>query len=47
MIRALILALFALPLGNTAIKRLRALLGHHWRIDRAAWWHRRATYLAT
>lgn len=39
-------AAIALPLGNTAIKRLRALLGHHWRIDRAAWWHRRAADLA-
>lgn len=36
----------ALPLGNTAIKRLRRLLGHHWQIDRAAWWHRRSADLA-
>lgn len=27
-----------LPIGRTTIKRLRGILGHHWRIDRAAWW---------
>lgn len=27
-----------LPIGATAIKRLRRLLGHHWRADRALYW---------
>lgn len=31
-----------LPIGATAIKRLRRLLGHHGQIDRAAWWEERA-----
>lgn len=35
-----------LPIGRTAIKRLRRLLGHHWQIDRAAWWDDRVTDLA-
>lgn len=34
-----------LPLGNTAITRIRRLLGHHRYIDRAAWWERRAADL--
>jgi transposase/uncharacterized protein YerC len=37
----------ALPIGNTTIKRLRRLLGFHWRIDRAEWWERRVDDLAT
>jgi len=30
-----------LPLGKTAIKRLRRVLGHHYRQDRALWWEER------
>lgn len=30
-----------LPLGKTAIKRLRRLLGHHYRHDRGLWWEDR------
>lgn len=36
----------ALPLGRTAIKRLRRLLGHHWQADRMAWWLDRLPDLA-
>lgn len=36
----------SLPIGATAIKRLRRLLGHHWRDDRSAWWEERAADLA-
>lgn len=32
----------ALPIGGTAIKRIRRLLGHHRQIDNAAWWDKRA-----
>jgi len=32
----------ALPIGRTAIKRLRRLLGHHWQVDNAKWWEDRA-----
>lgn len=39
-------ALVALPIGATALKRLRRLLGHHWRHDRAAWWLERLPDLA-
>lgn len=35
-----------LPIGNTAVKRLRRLLGLDWRDDRAAWWAARADDLA-
>lgn len=35
-------AAHGLPIGNTTVKRLRRLLGHHWQIDRAAWWEERA-----
>ena len=31
-----------LPLGSTAIKRMRRLLGHHRYLDAAAWWEERA-----
>lgn len=27
-----------LPIGRSTIKRLRRILGHHWLVDRAAWW---------
>jgi len=30
-----------LPIGRTTLKRLRRILGHHWQIDRAAWWEAR------
>lgn len=30
-----------LPIGRTTLKRLRSILGHHWQIDRAAWWEAR------
>ncbi|NUB25749.1 hypothetical protein [Azospirillum brasilense] len=30
-----------LPIGGTAIKRIRRLLGHHRYIDNAAWWDER------
>lgn len=36
----------ALPIGNTTIKRIRRLLGHHRQIDRAAWWEERIADLA-
>lgn len=36
----------ALPIGNTAIKRLRRLMGHYHPIDRAAWWQERIGDLA-
>lgn len=36
----------SLPIGNTAIKRVRKLLGHHRQLDRAAWWEFRADDLA-
>lgn len=35
-----------LPIGMTALKRLRRLLGHHRQIDRAEWWSDRAGDLA-
>lgn len=35
-----------LPIGMTALKRLRRLLGHHRQIDRAEWWADRADDLA-
>jgi len=35
-----------LPVGRTAIKRLRRILGHHWQIDRAAWWEARVDDLS-
>ncbi len=35
-----------LPIGATALKRLRRLLGHHRQIDRAEWWADRADDLA-
>ncbi len=35
-----------LPIGRTAIKRLRRILGHHWRIDRASWWEQRTDDLS-
>lgn len=31
----------ALPIGGTAIKRIRRLLGHHRYIDNATWWDER------
>ncbi len=31
-----------LPIGNTSVRRIRRLLGHHRQIDRAAWWEERA-----
>lgn len=36
----------ALPIGNTAIKRIRRLLGHHRQIDAASWWEERISDLA-
>jgi hypothetical protein len=30
-----------LPIGAGAVKRIRALLGHHWMHDRAIWWEER------
>lgn len=36
----------SLPIGNTTIKRLRKVLGHHWQIDRAAWWEARTDDLS-
>ncbi len=39
-------AALRLPIGATAIKRLRRLLGHHHQIDRAAWWEDRVEDLA-
>jgi len=36
----------SLPIGSTAIKRIRRLLGHHRAIDAAAWWEDRAADLA-
>jgi len=35
-----------LPIGRTAIKRLRRILGHDWQIDRAAWWEERTDDLS-
>jgi transposase len=35
-----------LPIGATAIKRVRRLLGHHRQIDAAAWWDERVTDLS-
>lgn len=35
-----------LPIGNTAVKRIRRLLGHHRHMDRAKWWEERADDLA-
>lgn len=35
-----------LPIGRTALKRLRRILGHHWQIDRAAWWESRTDDLS-
>jgi hypothetical protein len=35
----------ALPIGNSTIKRIRRLLGHHRQIDRAAWWEERVSDL--
>lgn len=35
-----------LPIGRTTLKRLRRILGHHWRIDRAAWWEKRSDDLS-
>lgn len=35
-----------LPIGRTAIKRLRSILGHHWQIDRASWWEDRVEDLS-
>lgn len=35
-----------LPIGNTTLKRLRRILGHHWRIDRSAWWEARVEDLS-
>ena len=34
-----------LPVGASAIKRVRRLLGHHRQIDRAAWWAERMVEL--
>lgn len=39
-------AVAELPLGRTALKRLRAVLGHHWRDDRALFWIERIADLA-
>lgn len=39
-------AALALPIGHTAITRLRRLLGHHRQMDAAAWWDERADDLA-
>lgn len=36
----------AVPIGNTAVKRIRRLLGHHRQIDSAAWWEDRSSDLA-
>lgn len=36
-----------LPIGRTAVKRLRRLLGHNRYIDAAEWWEDRAADLAT
>jgi hypothetical protein len=35
-----------LPVGRTTLKRLRRILGHHWQIDRAAWWEARTDDLS-
>lgn len=35
-----------LPIGRTTLQRLRRTLGHHWRIDRAAWWETRVEDLS-
>lgn len=35
-----------LPIGRTALQRLRRILGHHWQIDRAAWWEQRTDDLS-
>lgn len=35
-----------LPIGRTTLKRLRRILGHHWQIDRAAWWEARTEDLS-
>lgn len=35
-----------LPIGRTTLKRLRRALGHHWRVDRAAWWEARVEDLS-
>ena len=35
-----------LPIGRTALKRLRRILGHHRQIDRAAWWEARTEDLS-
>ncbi|WBV42708.1 hypothetical protein [Pseudoroseomonas cervicalis] len=40
-------AAIALPVGATTIKRLRSLLGHHWRDDRAVYWLDRLPDLAS
>ena len=36
-----------LPLGKSTIKRLRQVLGHHYRQDRALWWEERLGDLAS
>jgi hypothetical protein len=36
----------ALPIGNTTIKRIRRLLGHHRQIDRSLWWEERIADLS-
>lgn len=36
-----------LPIGRSAIKRLRRLLGHHWYRDRAQWWEERIEDLSS
>lgn len=38
--------MIALPIGHNTVKRLRAVLGHAWRDDNAAWWEARADDLA-
>lgn len=35
-----------LPIGRTTLQRLRRILGHHWQIDRAAWWEARTEDLS-
>lgn len=35
-----------LPIGRTTLRRLRRILGHHWRIDRAVWWEDRVADLS-
>lgn len=36
----------ALPIGATALKRVRRLLGYHGQVDRVEWWETRADDLA-